>query len=172
MIYEPKEDSLLLKKYVKRYAGGKILDVGCGSGILSLEAMKYSSDVLAVDIDPECVEYCKKKGINAKQSNLFSNVQGKFDLIIFNPPYLPDDENEDEESKKITTGGKKGYELIERFFSEVKNYLNKDGKILIVFSSLTGDVDRILEKYGFKKEKKEEKKLFFERLFVYVVMNK
>ncbi len=169
MIYNPREDSFLILKYIKKYCNGKVLDMGCGSGILALEAMKHSKDVLAVDIDEECVGHCREEGINAVRSDLFSNVSGKFDLIIFNPPYLPEDSLEDEESKRVTTGGKKGYEIIERFFSEAKNYLGKNGKILIVFSSLTGDVDFIIKKYDFRFEKLDEKKLFFETLFVYLV---
>ena len=66
MIYEPAEDSFLLQKYVKKYAKGKVLDMGTGSGIQA-EAAK---DVLAVDVNPECVEYVKKKGIRAIVSNL------------------------------------------------------------------------------------------------------
>jgi release factor glutamine methyltransferase len=166
MIYKPREDSYLLEKYVKKLVKGKVLDVGTGSGILALAALENTKDILAVDIDNEAVELVRKKGINAVISDLFEKVGSKFDWVIFNPPYLPEDGEEDEESKIITTGGKKGYELIEKFFSEVGNYLNKDGRILIVFSSLSGDVGNIIRKYGFKFRVLEEKKLFFEKLFV------
>ena len=165
MIYEPREDSFLILKYIKDYAKGKILDVGTGSGILAEEASKYG-EVLAVDIDDEVIEFVKKKGINVVKSDSLENVKGKFDLIIFNPPYLLEDENEDEESRKVTTGGKKGFELIERFFSEVKDYLEKDGKDLIVFSSLSGDVFDIIKENKFEFKVLEKEKLFFEELIV------
>ena len=84
--------------------------MGCGSGIQSLATSK--GDVLAVDINPEAVKIVKKLGINAIQSVLFVNVKDKFDLIIFNPPYLPEEESEDEESKLITTVGKQGFEIL------------------------------------------------------------
>jgi len=164
MIYEAREDSFLLMKHIKDYAKGEILDIGTGSGILAKEASNYGN-VLAVDIDQDALDLVKKLGIRTKKSDLFSNVKESFDLIIFNPPYLPEDQEEDEDSKKITTGGKNGYELIERFFSQVKKYLKKDGKILIVFSSLTGDVFKIMEKYGFKFKILEKEKLFFEELY-------
>ena len=68
------------------------------------------------------------------QSNLFENIKGKFDTIIFNPPYLP----QETQPRDITTeGGKKGYEVLERFLNDVRNYLKTNGIILIVFSSLT-----------------------------------
>ncbi len=171
MIYEPEEDSYLLEKYVKKYAKGKVLDLGSGSGIQAEATLEKTKDVLAVDIDKECVKYLKKKGINAKYSNLFSNVKEKFDLIIFNPPYLPDEELEDKESKKITTGGKYGYEILERFFSQVNEHLNKNGKILIVFSSLTkkSKVDKIIKQNKLKFKLLEEQKLFFEKIYCYLI---
>jgi release factor glutamine methyltransferase len=172
MIYEPREDSFLLKKYVSKYASGKVLDLGCGCGILSLEALKKTNNVLAVDINKEAVKYCKGLKINAKYSNLFSNIKEKFDLIIFNPPYLPYDKNEDKETRKMVCGGKKGYEIIEKFLKQAKKYLNKKGKILLLFSSLTGDVNKILKKYNYKFKLLEEKKLFFEKLYIYLVETK
>lgn len=166
MIYEPREDSFLIKEYIKGYAKGKILDIGTGSGILALEALKYSKDVLAVDVNPEAVNEANKKGLNAKVSDLFSNVKGKFDLIIFNPPYLPEDPKEDDESKLATTGGKRGCEIIEKFLKKAKKHLNKGGVILLLFSTLSGDVEGLIKKYKFNYKLLEEKPLFFEKLKV------
>ena len=125
-----------------------------------------SSDL---DINSESVEYCKKKGLNCIQSDLFENVKWKFDLITFNPPYLPEYEGEDEESRLITTGGKNGHEITERFLKEARQFLNKDGKILLVSSSLTGDVEKLFKKYKFEFKKLETVKVFFEELYVYVL---
>ena len=171
MIYEPHEDSFLLQKYVEKYASGKVLDIGSGSGIQAESALKKTKNVLAADINKEAVSLLKKKGIKAVYSDLFSNVKGKFDLIIFNPPYLPEEKLEDLETKLVTTGGKYGYEILERFFKDAKKFLNKNGKILIVFSSLTNKkkVDSLVKKYGFKFKLLEEKGLFFEKLYVYLV---
>jgi release factor glutamine methyltransferase len=171
MIYEADEDSFLILKHIKDYAKVKILDLGTGSGILSEEALKYSKDVLAADINKEAVEYVKKKGIKARISNLFSNIKEKFDLIIFNPPYLPEEKLEDKESKAITTGGNNGYEILEKFFSQANDHLNKNGKILIVFSSLTNKnkVDKIIKKNKFKFKLLESKKIFFEELYCYLI---
>ena len=166
MIYQPKEDSYLLAKYVRKYAKGKVLDVGTGSGVLAETALENTKDVLALDINDESIEYCKKKNINAIQSDLFQNINGKFDLIIFNPPYLPKNEEEDEDLNLMVAGGEKGYEVIERFLKEAKNYLEKNGIILMVFSTLTGDVESLIKKYGYRYELLEEESLFFEKLKV------
>lgn len=169
MIYEPAEDSFLLQKYVRKYAEGKVLDVGTGSGIQAITALEKTKDVLAVDINPEAVKLLKEKGIKAKVSNLFSNVKGKFNLIIFNPPYLPEDKREPKDSATATTGGKKGYELIEKFLKQAKSFLEKEGRILMVCSSLTGDVEKLFKKYGYKSKRLEEEKYFFEKIYVYLL---
>ncbi len=174
MIYEPLEDSELLAKYVTKYSKGKVLDLGTGSGIQAEIALKHTKDILATDINEETVKYVKRKGINAKVSNLFSNINKKFDLIIFNPPYLPKDDLEDKESKQATSGGKYGYEILERFFSQVNNYLNKNGKILIVFSSLTNKnkINKIIKNNNLKFKLLESKKIFFETLYCYLIERK
>ena len=150
MIYEPREDSFLLQQYVKKYVRGKVLDMGTGSGIQALTAKEQTSDVLAVDINPEAVAYVKRQSINTIISDLFANVKGTFDVIIFNPPYLPETEEEDSESRQITTGGTYGHEVLERFLKEAKNFLAKEGQILIVVSSLTGDIQRLLGTYNYR----------------------
>lgn len=167
MIYDPEEDSYLLEKYVRELAKGKVLDIGTGSGIQALAALHKCNDILAADINPEAVKLAKSKGVRAVKSNLFSNVKGKFDTIIFNPPYLPEDKQEDAESKTITTGGKKGHEIIEKFLKQAKSHLNKNGIILVVFSSLTGDVISLFKKHNYHYKLLESKQVFFEQLYVY-----
>lgn len=166
MIYEPEEDSYLLQKYVKKYSKGKVLDLGTGSGI---QAESANGEVLAADINPESVEFVKKKGIKAVVSDLFSNIKEKFDFIIFNPPYLPKEELEPKDSALSTTGGKKGNEILEKFLSQAKAHLNKNGKILIVTSSLTPNVEELIKKYDFNFKILEQKKIPYETLTVYLL---
>lgn len=168
MIYEPGEDSHLLAKHIKDYASGKkVLDLGTGSGILAEEALKYTPKVLAADINEEAVTFLKTKGLNVRLTDLFSNIKESFDVILFNPPYLPEEEQEDEDTRRITTGGKTGSELLERFLIEAHKHLNKEGVILLVVSSLTGDVEYLFRKYNYKSTKLDSEKLFFEELYVY-----
>ena len=88
MIYAPSDDSFLILEQVKKYAKGKVLDMCTGSGILAKAALEKTKDVTAVDIKEKAVNHCKKNKINVIKSDLFHKVEGKFDLIIFNPPYL------------------------------------------------------------------------------------
>ncbi len=171
MIYKPAEDSYLLKGQLKNYIkpGMKILDMGTGSGIQAIEAKKLGAEVLAADINPESIEPLKKLNINAIQSDLFSNIKEKFDLIIFNPPYLPEDPREPEDSKLATTGGKKGNEILSKFLQQAKSHLNNKGKILIVVSSLTPDVPQLITKNNFTFKIIAKQKIPFEELYVYLI---
>ncbi len=167
-MYEPREDSFLLLKHVKDYAKGKkVLDMGTGSGILAKEASRYAGSVLAVDIDEKIINKLKKEKDNLKvtyfTSNLFSNISGKFDLILFNPPYLPS-----EGIKHIDLeGGKNGTEIIEKFLKQAKKFLNDNGKILILCSSLNKNIENLFQKYGYNYRKIDEEASFFEKLFVF-----
>lgn len=176
-LYQPREDSVLLAQQVKKYAKGRVLDIGTGSGIQALEASKKKDvkHVLAIDIQKKVIEHCKKniknKKISFMQSDLFQNVKGKFDTIIFNPPYLP----EDIKVKDLTIeGGKKGYEVLERFFRHVNDYLKRDGIVLIVFSSLTKKekVNEIISSHGLEFEEIAKEHIFFEDLYVYLIRKK
>jgi len=182
-IYEPQEDSLLLKKYIKKYSKGIVLDMGTGSGIQALEASssKKVTKVYAVDINKESIDYCRRNIISKKivflTSNLFNIFKInkrfkdiKFDTIIFNPPYLPDNPNDNDIA---LDGGKKGYELICRFLNEAKPFIKPKTKMLLVFSSLTGKetIDRYLSKKRFKFKELEKENIFFEGIFIYLIEN-
>lgn len=171
LIYQPEEDSFLLSEVLKKKIKNKnlqCLEIGTGSGILLktlLDLGVNKDNIIVSDINPHAIEHINNDFpyIKAIQSNLFSKVKGKFDIIIFNPPYLQEDKNEDKESKLATTGGKKGSELINKFLIQAKKYLNKEGKIYLLTSSLTKGI----KWNGWKKKKLARKKLFFEELYVW-----
>ena len=173
MIYFPREDSFLLEKEVKKYAKGKsFLDLGAGSGVQAKAAKQAGAkSILCADINEEALKELKYKGFSTIKSDLFSSIKGKFDLIAFNPPYLPEDKREDIESAQTTTGGKQGDELIVKFLKEVKNHLNKDGIILLVVSSLTPKerILKVLEENSFKHRVISSQNFFFETLEVWKI---
>ncbi|HDQ59720.1 MAG TPA: methyltransferase domain-containing protein [Candidatus Woesearchaeota archaeon] len=175
MVYLPQEDSHLLKKWVEQLAKGNVLDMGTGSGIQAFAALPNAKKIVAVDADPNAVEYIKNalifeatSKIEVRRGNLFDAVKPKekFDVMIFNPPYLP----ESKYDKEIdTTGGKNGWETIEKFLKGAGKHLEKDGIILMVFSSLTNK-DKVLEiakAEGYKPHLLQKKHVSFEDLFVY-----
>lgn len=177
-----------------------VLEIGIGSGIQCESALNKIKErsgngiVVGLDINPRAVKHCKSSEYTKTgffyESNLFEtlknktfdiktkklkniepkNHENKFDIIIFNPPYLPD-ANDAEEIKYITTGGKHGYEIIDDFMKDASRFLTPHGKILMVFSSFTkkNKVDEIIEKYLFKYDLLEEQSIFFEKLYCYKV---
>ena len=174
-VYEPAEDTFLLYETIEREVKGKVeraLDMGTGSGFLAKLLLKKARNVTAVDKDPEALEYVRKKVKKAElvESDLFRNVKGKFDLITFNPPYLPKDDwrfgKEDH-----TIGGKEGYETVVRFIKQLKKHLKKGGTCLLLVSSLTKPrkVEEYISEAGFTFKVVNRKKLFFETLFVYSI---
>jgi len=171
LIYQPAEDSFLVCGIVlklKNLKNLKILEMGSGSGVIAEALLSNHADekkLVLIDINSEAVKNLKQKFPKSKiiKSDLFKKVNGKYDLIIFNPPYLPEDKNEDIESKTATTGGKKGSEITNKFLKQTKSHLEKNGKIFLLTSSLTKGINW----QNYKKKMIGKKKIFFERLFVY-----
>lgn len=168
-IYEPAEDSYLLSDVLKKNIvnkNSKCLEIGSGSGV-QLKTLKKIGikNLTGADINKSAVAHCKKLGFNCIYSDLFSKIPKteKFDIIIFNPPYLPLDKREPLSSRTATTGGKKGSEIINKFLKQSKDYLNKNGKMFLLTSSLTKDID--FKDYNKKLLGKE--KIFMEELYVW-----
>ena len=170
-VYNPAEDSYLLVKAIIAKAGEKTLDMGCGSGIVALHLAKNKCVVTACDINKKAVENTRINAeknhlkIKVLESDLFSNIKEKFDVITFNPPYLPT-RGED----YAWDGGDGGVETIERFLQDAVNHLHPNGRVYLVMSSLT-DREKVVKNfsnvYDFKVKKVEN--LFFEKLFAYEI---
>ncbi len=124
---------------------------------------------LALMLTPYAIDFCKKKYPKAKfiQSDLFSNVSDKYEVITFNPPYLPEDKSEDLETALMTTGGSEGNELLLKFMRQAKEFLKKDGFIITLFSTLTKPevVLNQTKEMGYKSKTLTSKRLFFETLY-------
>ncbi|HLC36497.1 MAG TPA: HemK2/MTQ2 family protein methyltransferase [archaeon] len=174
-VYEPREDSFLLAESVSIKKGSSVLDLGTGSGIQGINALLLGAGkVTASDINSEALknfsmnaEKLGFKNFECIESNLFEKIRGKFDAIIFNPPYIPA-----EKIKFIDLdGGKKGREVLDGFLEKFDEYLNEGGVCFFLQTDLNGaaETEKILKKKNLKFEIIARKKLFFEELLVFRV---
>ncbi len=170
MVYSPREDSFLLEAAVKKFANGRFLDLGCGSGIQGIAAAKKGCRVTCADVDPEAIQAARQafseRGLQAEfvAGDLFENVEGEFNCIAFNPPYLPGNNGHAD-----LDGGAGGLEVTERFVDGVENHLAKGGIVLLVATSLCGQdakLKELLANKGFEAGVAGEQGFFFERLSV------
>lgn len=130
----------------------KILEIGTGSGAMSIALAKNikNSEVIATDISYEILNVTKKNielnNANVKliKSDLFNNVVGKFDLIISNPPQQKTEilNKSEREGKLITPkiasdGGADGFYLYNKIKSQAKQFLNKDGALVLQYDGFT-----------------------------------
>ena len=122
-VYEPAEDSILLLKNLIDVRDKEVLEIGVGTGLISIACAKRGAKrVVGVDINPYAVKLAKENAklnnvnITFFESDLFENVEGEFDVILFNPPYLPTSEDDKIDSylNYAFDGGENGREILDR----------------------------------------------------------
>lgn len=177
-VYEPAEDTFLFAENLTAEKDARVLDVGTGCGFLAIVAAEKATSVVAVDLNPYAIRCAKENSVlnkvNTKMSFLEADLLAaldkkvKFDLVLFNAPYLPSSEHEAETwIERAWSGGVNGRQVIDCFISQVQPHLETGGQVLLMQSTLA-NVEETIRKFGEHKLKarvKAERKLpFFETL--------
>ena len=152
MVYEPAEDSDLLARTARSHAtpGERALDVGTGSGYVAETLAEAGVDVVASDLNPEACREAAERGVPVVRADLLDPFRDEaFDLVTFNPPYLPTDPDEewDDWMEHALSGGEDGRRLVDPFLDEVERMLAPGGRVFLLISSLTGIGD--VQRYGY-----------------------
>lgn len=167
-VYPPSEDTYLLCDAAVEEARSDdtALEVGTGSGVVAETLKEHVERVVATDINPNAVRAAHERGVSAVRTDLVSALDASFDLIVFNPPYLPStDETPEDSMSRALGGGETGRETAERFLEDVKRVLASDGRVLLVASSLSG-VEEFEERDDYDVERVASERYFFEEIVV------
>ena len=147
-VYKPAEDSFLFADNLIANEDVAVIDMGTGCGILGIIAAGKGAKVLAVDINPWAVQCTKKNAslnhVSGKmlcvQGDLFSPIRkdARFDVIMFNAPYLPSERDEEcSWLERAWSGGQSGRQTIDRFINDTPKHLKPNGKLFLLQSSLS-----------------------------------
>ncbi|HEV8405927.1 MAG TPA: methyltransferase [Nitrososphaera sp.] len=165
-MYIPSDDTFLLADCVREYNGRWALEIGIGTGLLLNVLEKSFTNVAGSDIELRALEHCRGRSrAMLVCCDAASAFVGGFDLIVSNPPYLPDD---NEIKDNTVHGGPAGIETTIHFIQSALPLLVRDGKMLLVVSSLSDSsaLDQLLLEKKMHKKVVKEKKLFYETLSV------
>ena len=146
-VYQPAEDSDLLAEAARDHAdaGTRALDVGTGSGYVAAALAEAGADVVATDVNPLACQDARERDLQVVQANLADPfVDDAFDLVAFNPPYLPTPPEEamDDWMERALSGGEDGRRVIEPFLATVGRVLAPGGTVLLLVSTLT-DIEAV-----------------------------
>jgi release factor glutamine methyltransferase len=150
-VFRPRSDALLAARVLAQQRlveGADVLDLFTGSGVLAICAARLGArSVTAVDLSRRAQlatrQNARRNGVTlrALRGDLFAPVgEGRFDVILANPPYLPGaDELPRRGAARAWEGGPDGRLLVDRLIDEVPAHLRDAGVVVIVQSSLTGE---------------------------------
>lgn len=172
-VYQPAEDSDLLASAAREAASStdRVLDVGTGSGYVAHEVAETGARAIGVDRNPHACREARDHGIETVRGDLTAPfAPDSFDLVTFNPPYLPTDPDDeaDDWMGVALSGGETGRAVIEPFLADVGRVLAPSGRVLLLVSSLS-DIDVVRERAasaGFEATAVAEDSFPFETLVI------
>jgi release factor glutamine methyltransferase len=153
----------------------KLLELGCGCGVISILAAKNGAQVTAIDINEAALEALRKNAsdnevaISVQYSNLFGNLHGKmFDYIIINPPYYPKAPQSMAENAWFCG---EGFEYFESLFLALPEFLpNTEAYMILSEDCDMPKIKAIAQKNGMAFELVQEKKVVTETNYIFQIV--
>ncbi len=164
----PRFDTEILVDEVVKYVGDeffKVLDMCTGSGCIAITVsdMCDNATVVASDISKDAIEVAKENNqINCTdvtfiESDLFESVEGTFDVIVSNPPYIKTEDIKDlQDEVKLhdphlaLDGGESGLDFYRSIIKDAKEHLKNSGKIFFEIGfDQAEEVSNILKENGY-----------------------
>ena len=117
------------------------VEVGCGNGLVALHLAYSGLDVHVTDLNLQALEHVSRQAeklglqVTSHHTDLIEGVDGPFDIIVFNPPYLPDDPSDPslgELDRLALVGGKGGWEAAARGLGSFVHKLSPGGRIYVL----------------------------------------
>ncbi len=140
-VYQPAEDSFLLLRAASREISpsDRVLEVGTGSGYV-LSGLPPCCLAVGTDINPHAARISYEGGLRVVRTDLAAGLRQVFDLVLFNPPYLPTrpEERIEDWLEAALDGGPDGRVVIRQFLETIGGVITQKGRILLLISSLTG----------------------------------
>ena len=171
----------LILKYLNEQdlTNKKVIEIGSGTGLISIRAAKANASVTATDLSLTAIRNTalnaklNKAKISVVHSDLFTNVEKTlFDWIIINPPYYDKDPKKDEDLAWYCGGN---FEYFQKLFAELKSFMSPSTEVIMVLTKGC-DLKKIFElgkKAEFQFELLKEKNVFFdEKDYLYRIRSK
>jgi release factor glutamine methyltransferase len=150
-VYPVREDTLLLLEAALAEAkpSDRVLELGTGSGYVARHLAGKVALMVATDVNPHACRAAASPGVGVARADLTAGIRGQFDLLLFNPPYLPTgpEERLDDWLERALDGGESGREVIAGLLPDLPRVLAPEGRLLLVISELTGE-RKVLEMLG------------------------
>lgn len=183
-VYEPSDDTFLLIDNLMVNDGDFVLEIGTGTGLVAMIASQQAKKIIATDVSSLALKCASQNiklndltsKIELREGQLFEPIHPneRFDVILINPPYLPADSLEiDDTLTQSWSSGKDGRTIIDEFLQYFDNYLKKHGRVQLIQSSLSmpEETIRAINKKGMKIEKISEKNFFYEKIILFLIKN-